>query len=161
MKLKRELSFFDLTNIVIGSIIGSDIYIASAITAGLIGPFSVVVWVLAGLAAVIALSWVWLLMGAGLHMDEMDMGGGQIMLMAPDWSAGYAVVIFLMWAIMMMAMMLPSAAPAILLTAALLSLGSEIGKPDTAVLAAHRNDKTSVNLATIPGMAPLIASAPA
>ena len=47
------------------------------------------------------------------------------------------------------------------MVAALLSLGSGIGKPDTAVLAAHRNDKTSVNLATIPGMAPLVASAPA
>ena len=39
--------------------------------------------VVAGLVAVIALSWIWLLTGAGLHMDEMDMGGGQIMLMAP------------------------------------------------------------------------------
>jgi hypothetical protein len=58
---------------------------------------------------------------------------------------------------------LPPAMPTALapMVAALLSLGSEIGKPDTAVLAAHRNDKTSVNLATIPGMAPLIASAPA
>jgi predicted metal-binding membrane protein len=75
--------------------------------------------VLAGLAAVIALSWVWLLIGAGLHMDEMDMGGGQVMLMAPAWSPGYAAMIFLMWIIMMAAMMLPSAAPAILLVAAL------------------------------------------
>src|SRR5439155_9501313 len=30
---------------------GSDIYIASAITAGLIGPFSLVVWIIAGLIA--------------------------------------------------------------------------------------------------------------
>jgi predicted metal-binding membrane protein len=75
--------------------------------------------VVAGLAAVIALSWVWLLMGAGLHMDEMDMGGGQIMMMAPAWTPGYAATIFLMWIIMMAAMMLPSAAPAILLVEAL------------------------------------------
>jgi predicted metal-binding membrane protein len=75
--------------------------------------------VIAGLAAVIALSWFWLLTGAGLHMDEMDMGGGQIMLMAPPWSPGYAVTIFIMWIVMMAAMMLPSAAPAILLVAAL------------------------------------------
>ena len=75
--------------------------------------------VVAGLATVIALSWIWLLTGAGLHMDEMDMGGGQIMLMAPPWTAGYAAMIFLMWIIMMAAMMLPSAAPAILLVAAL------------------------------------------
>jgi predicted metal-binding membrane protein len=75
--------------------------------------------VLAGLAGVIVLAWVWLFMGAGLHMDEMDMGGGQIMLMAPPWTAGYAVTIFVMWIVMMAAMMLPSAAPAILLVAAL------------------------------------------
>ena len=75
--------------------------------------------VVVGLAAVIALSWVWLLMGAGLQMDEMDMGGGQIMLMAPPWTVQYAAMIFLMWIIMMAAMMLPSAAPAILLVTAL------------------------------------------
>ena len=75
--------------------------------------------VIVGLAAVIALSWVWLLTGAGLHMDEMDMGGGHIMLMAPSWTVGYAAMIFLMWIIMMAAMMLPSAAPAILLVAGL------------------------------------------
>jgi predicted metal-binding membrane protein len=50
--------------------------------------------VLAGLVAVIVLSWVWLLTGAGLHMDEMDMGGGQIMLMAPPWTVQYAAMIF-------------------------------------------------------------------
>jgi predicted metal-binding membrane protein len=75
--------------------------------------------VVVALSAVIVLSWVWLLTGAGLHMDEMDMGGGQIMLMAPPWTIGYAAMIFLMWIIMMAAMMLPSAAPAILLVAAL------------------------------------------
>jgi hypothetical protein len=59
--------------------------------------------VVAGLVAVIALSWIWLLTGAGLHMDEMDMGGGQIMLMAPPWTPGYAVTIFIMWIVMMAA----------------------------------------------------------
>jgi predicted metal-binding membrane protein len=75
--------------------------------------------VLAALVAVIVLSWVWLLTGAGLKMDQMDMGGGQIMLMAPPWTVQYAAMIFLMWIIMMAAMMLPSAAPAILLVIAL------------------------------------------
>ncbi|MBI3860185.1 MAG: amino acid permease [Thaumarchaeota archaeon] len=51
--LKRDLSLFDLTNIVVGAIIGSDIYIASALTAGLVGPFSVVLWVVAGVMAMI------------------------------------------------------------------------------------------------------------
>ena len=53
MGLKRDLSYFDLTNIVVGAIVGSDIYIASAITAGLLGPVSVLVWVVAGVAATI------------------------------------------------------------------------------------------------------------
>ena len=75
--------------------------------------------VLGGLALVIVLSWVWLLTGAGLKMDEMDMGGGRIMLMAPPWTLQYTAMIFLMWIIMMAAMMLPSAAPAILLVIAL------------------------------------------
>jgi predicted metal-binding membrane protein len=75
--------------------------------------------VLAGLVAVIVLSWVWLMTGAALKMDEMDMGGGQIMFMAPSWTVQYAAMIFLMWLIMMAAMMLPSAAPAILLVIAL------------------------------------------
>ncbi|MBI2085615.1 MAG: amino acid permease [Candidatus Aenigmarchaeota archaeon] len=56
MGLKKDLSYFDLTNIVVGSIIGSDIYIASAITAGLVGPFSLVVWFIAAIAAVILAS---------------------------------------------------------------------------------------------------------
>jgi predicted metal-binding membrane protein len=71
--------------------------------------------VLCALVAVIAIAWAWLFLGAGIEMDEMDMGGGEIMLMMPPWTPGYAVLIFLMWAIMMVAMMLPSAAPTILL----------------------------------------------
>jgi amino acid transporter len=42
------LSYFDLMNIVIGAIVGSDIYIISGLTAGLIGPFSIVVWIIGG-----------------------------------------------------------------------------------------------------------------
>ena len=83
--------------------------------------------VLAGLVFVIMLSWVWLLAGAGLKMDEMDMGGGRIMLMAPPWTPGYAAMIFLMWIIMMAGMMLPSAAPAILLV---IALTKQRGGPD-------------------------------
>jgi len=75
--------------------------------------------VLAALAAVVALAWVYLLLGAGITMDEMDMGGGQIMLMSPPWTPGYALLVFLMWSIMMLAMMLPGAAPTILLVTTL------------------------------------------
>ncbi len=56
MDFKKDLSLFDLTNIVVGSIVGADIYIASALTAGMVGPFSLVLWVVAGIfATVIAL----------------------------------------------------------------------------------------------------------
>ena len=45
----------------------------------------------------------------------MDMGGGKVMLMPPpSWSVSYAAITFAMWSIMMVAMMIPSAAPIIL-----------------------------------------------
>lgn len=71
--------------------------------------------VLSGLGVVVVLAWLYLWLGAGLGMEEMDMGGGAIMLMAPEWSWSYAGIVFVMWVVMMMAMMLPSAAPTILL----------------------------------------------
>jgi basic amino acid/polyamine antiporter, APA family len=51
--LRRDLSYFDLMNIVIGAIVGSDIYIIPGITAGLIGPFAIVVWILGGVIAMV------------------------------------------------------------------------------------------------------------
>ena len=57
----------------------------------------------AALAVVVALSWAYLLAGAGMAMPR------------PEWTAGYFGVMFAMWAVMMVAMMLPSAAPMILL----------------------------------------------
>ncbi len=54
--MKRVLSFFDVTGITVGSIVGADIYIASAISAGMVGPFALVIWAIAGmLATVLAL----------------------------------------------------------------------------------------------------------
>jgi basic amino acid/polyamine antiporter, APA family len=53
LALKRELSYFDLMNIVVGAIVGSDIYIAPGLAAMLVGPFSIVVWVAGGLAAMV------------------------------------------------------------------------------------------------------------
>jgi predicted metal-binding membrane protein len=71
------------------------------------------------LIAVVVVAWSYLLFGAGIQMQTMDMGGGQTMAMPPQWTLGYAGLIFMMWATMMVAMMLPSAAPIILLVAAL------------------------------------------
>lgn len=92
--------------------------------------------VLGSLALVVALAWAWLLLGAGIDMEEMDMGGGQMMLMMPEWSFGYGLVVFAMWAVMMVAMMLPSAAPVTLLVANIArkraAAGTSVGN-DTAV----------------------------
>ncbi len=56
--------------------------------------------------------------GAMSEGSGMAMGDGMVMAMAPmAWSLGYAVLMFFMWWIMMVAMMLPSAAPMILLFA--------------------------------------------
>lgn len=55
--LTRKLSTFDVTSLVVGSIIGADIYVAAAIGVKDMGPASLLVWVLAGvMATVIAVS---------------------------------------------------------------------------------------------------------
>jgi len=53
VSLKKELSSFDLTSLVVGSIIGADIYITPALVAGMMGPAGVFVWVIAGIFAVV------------------------------------------------------------------------------------------------------------
>jgi len=72
-----------------------------------------------GLLLVTALSWVWLVMGAGMGMTAIDMtamAGMDGWLMQPAvWTSAYALLMFSMWWVMMAAMMLPSAAPVLLL----------------------------------------------
>ena len=63
--------------------------------------------VLGALSAVVVLSWAYILAGAGMDM-----------MIPASWNAGYAGVMFAMWWVMMVAMMLPSAAPMVLLFAA-------------------------------------------
>lgn len=46
-----KLTTFDVTALVVGSIIGADVYVATAIGAQLVGPASLLVWVVAGLMA--------------------------------------------------------------------------------------------------------------
>jgi APA family basic amino acid/polyamine antiporter len=53
MDVRRSFGLFDVSSIVVGSIVGADIYITSAITAGLIGPSSLVIWLIAELCAVV------------------------------------------------------------------------------------------------------------
>ncbi len=58
-----KLNAFDVTSLVVGSIIGADVYVATALGAKLIGPASLLVWVLAGtMAMVIALSFSYCVM---------------------------------------------------------------------------------------------------
>jgi amino acid transporter len=57
VRLRRKLNTFDVTALVVGSIVGADIYIAAAIGAKLVGPSSILIWLVAGIVAiVIALS---------------------------------------------------------------------------------------------------------
>jgi len=57
VRLSRKLNTFDVTALVVGSIVGADIYIAAAIGAKLVGPSSILIWLAAGVVAiVIALS---------------------------------------------------------------------------------------------------------
>jgi predicted metal-binding membrane protein len=68
----------------------------------------------AGVAAVLVLAWGWLLNGAGMtRMAGMD---GGLMELAV-WTPAYAVLVFAMWWVMMVAMMLPGAVPMLLLFA--------------------------------------------
>jgi predicted metal-binding membrane protein len=74
---------------------------------------------LIGLAIVIVMAWGWLLAGSGMGPSAMEMtamAGMDGWLMQPAvWTPGYALLIFAMWWVMMVAMMLPSATPALLL----------------------------------------------
>ena len=79
------------------------------------------VLVAGALATVSAVAWVYLLFGAGIEREMMDVGVGQMMKMLPEWSLSHAVLIFVMWGAMMVAMMLPTAAPTVLLVTTLAS----------------------------------------
>jgi predicted metal-binding membrane protein len=85
---------------------------------GLIG----VLFMLAGLYTVY---------GVGMRMTALDMTAMRGMRDMPgpsapgNWSLAYALLVFLMWWVMMTAMMLPSVSPTVLLYAALLRRGSK------------------------------------
>jgi len=90
----------------------------------------------AALVTVIAAAWAYLWLGAGVEMKMMDAGSGQMMAMPPAWSPPYAALNFIMWVVMMVAMMLPSAAPTMLLVTAVAwdRLGNSNLVPVTAML---------------------------
>ncbi len=99
--------------------------------------------VLTALVLVIALSWAYLFGGAGMgisgvemtRMSQIELAGndaGHRLMTHAAWSPGYAVLMFCMWWIMMMAMMLPSAAPMILLFATINRRQREMARPHVA-----------------------------
>jgi APA family basic amino acid/polyamine antiporter len=53
IELRSELTLFDVTNLVVGAIIGADIYVASAFGAGYLGPSSLLVWIVSGVIAIV------------------------------------------------------------------------------------------------------------
>jgi len=53
VSLRRELRLFDVTNLVVGAIIGADIYVVAAMGSSLIGPASLLAWIVAGLLAIV------------------------------------------------------------------------------------------------------------
>ena len=95
--------------------------------------------VAAALVAIVALAWIYVLrLAAGMDMGGMDMTGfrmisaGFEMVMTPatsPWSATEFALTFAMWAVMMIGMMTPSAAPMILIYARAGSMASAAGRP--------------------------------
>lgn len=89
-----------------------------------------IIWT--GIVTISALAWLYLArmpMGAGGASGSMTMRG-MIMPMAHRWSAADVWLTFLMWAVMMVAMMLPTASP-MLLTYARISRSRDAGAAAT------------------------------
>lgn len=85
--------------------------------------------VISCLLFVVVLSWAYLLSGAGMMQAMGDM---LMPMSAGPWTLGHAVLVLVMWAVMMAAMMLPSAAPMILFYATIARRRSERGELATA-----------------------------
>ena len=66
---------------------------------------------LGALGSVIVVCWGYLLAGAGMTMPAMH--GAE--MARPNWDTAYTVLMLVMWWVMMVAMMLPSAAPMVLM----------------------------------------------
>jgi predicted metal-binding membrane protein len=96
--------------------------------------------VAAALVTLVALAWFAVLLGAGTGMDPVAMSGWLMPAAAPaglsgSWSPAYWLIAFVMWATMMVAMMLPSASPMILLYARVVRAAEAKGSPALAIAA--------------------------
>lgn len=87
--------------------------------------------VIALISVLFLLAGLYTVFGVGMNMTAVQMTAMRGMRDMPgvnapgSWSPGYAVLVFLMWWVMMMAMMLPSVSPTVLLYSALLRRGSD------------------------------------
>ena len=74
---------------------------------------------LGGHILVMGLAWGWLLSGAGMDMTAIDMtamaGMDGWLMQQAAWTPSYAMLMVFMWWVMMVSMMLPSAAPVLLI----------------------------------------------
>ena len=74
------------------------------------------VWLIAALVIIVAISWAWIIPMA------IDMYGGMSgsarWMMPAHWQLQHDALLFAMWLVMMLGMMLPSAAPTLLIYAA-------------------------------------------
>ena len=80
--------------------------------------------VLVGLAGSTALAWAWIVPMARDMYGSMS--GPSAWMMTPVWDAAHVALLFAMWTVMMTGMMLPSAAPTILLYAAIVRRTDEV-----------------------------------
>lgn len=91
-----------------------------------------IVW--SALAILTLLAWLWVFVGAGTGMSTIAMTTWQFppprpaTAMPGDWSPAYWLTMLLMWWVMMVAMMVPSAAPMILLYARVVRHGQTRGE---------------------------------
>jgi predicted metal-binding membrane protein len=101
--------------------------------------------VIGGLLAVALAAWLWIVLGAGMGIDAIRMtemavrenkGFAGAMAAMPmeamrpaAWDIGYAALMFSMWWVMMVAMMLPSAAPMLLIHARVMRKEQGAGRP--------------------------------
>jgi predicted metal-binding membrane protein len=84
-------------------------------------------FVIAGLAGVVACAWAYLTPASLDMYGRMD--GAAAWMMEATWDAGYLLLIFLMWTVMMVAMMLPSALPTILIFHKAVRNDPKVGSP--------------------------------
>jgi predicted metal-binding membrane protein len=93
-------------------------------------------WLVVGaLAVAVVLCWAWLVPMARTMEKEGMMCGVASWAMVDTWEPGHLAMLFAMWAVMMAGMMLPSAAPIVLLYAGVVRKSPGIERPAVHVYA--------------------------